>query len=68
MHVAGFLQAELKIGVRVGQTVKTDQEIGKVGSTGNSNGPHLHFEARTAPVYGFAVDPLKFVRRKGVSV
>ncbi|MCX5277710.1 MULTISPECIES: M23 family metallopeptidase [Streptomyces] len=57
-----------KIGVRVGQSVTTGQEIGKVGSTGNSTGPHLHFEARTSPVYGYAIEPLKFLREQGVSV
>ncbi|MGP4003312.1 M23 family metallopeptidase [Streptomyces sp. 8N706] len=55
-----------QLGVSQGQTVKTGQEIGKSGSTGNSTGPHLHFETRTAPVYGFAVDPVKFLRDHGV--
>lgn len=41
------LYAHLKLFiVKPGQTVKQSQMIGYSGSTGNSTGPHLHFEAR----------------------
>ncbi|MEU1849841.1 M23 family metallopeptidase [Streptomyces sp. NPDC019990] len=57
-----------KVEVRIGQVVKTGQEIARSGNTGNSSGPHLHFEIRTTPNYGSAVDPVKFLRAKGVKV
>jgi murein DD-endopeptidase MepM/ murein hydrolase activator NlpD len=47
------------IDVRVGQTVKIGQIVGKIGSTGRSTGPHLHYETR---VDGEAVDPQKYLR------
>jgi murein DD-endopeptidase MepM/ murein hydrolase activator NlpD len=47
------------IDVRVGQSVKAGQIIGKVGSTGRSTGPHLHYETRLRKE---AVDPQKFLR------
>jgi murein DD-endopeptidase MepM/ murein hydrolase activator NlpD len=47
------------IDVRVGQPVKCGQILGKVGSTGRSTGPHLHYETR---LKGEPVDPQKFLR------
>lgn len=48
-----------EIDVKVGQTVPIGQVIGKIGSTGRSTGPHLHYETR---INGEAVDPQKFLR------
>ncbi|MEU2233134.1 MULTISPECIES: M23 family metallopeptidase [Streptomyces] len=56
------------IGVYVGQTVEPGQQIGISGSTGNSTGPHLHFEARTSPEYGSDIDPIAYLRARGVNV
>ncbi|WP_037856718.1 M23 family metallopeptidase [Streptomyces sp. NRRL S-340] len=56
------------IGVSVGQQVVPGQQIGLSGATGNVTGPHLHFEARTAPDYGSDVDPIAYLRKHGVNV
>jgi murein DD-endopeptidase MepM/ murein hydrolase activator NlpD len=41
-----------------GQTIEQGTVVGRVGSTGNSTGPHLHFESRMSTVDGWvAVDP-----------
>ncbi|MCB5180011.1 M23 family metallopeptidase [Streptomyces antimicrobicus] len=55
-----------KIQVKVGQKVTTAQQIGLSGNTGNSTGPHLHFEIRTTPNYGSAVNPVAFLSKAGV--
>jgi murein DD-endopeptidase MepM/ murein hydrolase activator NlpD len=47
------------IDVKVGQSVRAGHTIGRVGSTGRSTGPHLHYETR---IDGDAVDPQKFLR------
>ncbi|MGW4162658.1 transglycosylase family protein [Streptomyces sp. NPDC004788] len=54
--------------VREGQRVNTGQRIGRSGSTGNTTGPHLHFEMRTGPGYGSDIDPLAYLRARGVSI
>ncbi|MFF0739826.1 peptidoglycan DD-metalloendopeptidase family protein [Streptomyces sp. NPDC004111] len=56
------------LNVRSGQSVTGGQQIGYSGSTGNSTGPHLHFEIRTGPGYGSDIDPLSYLRQKGVSL
>jgi murein DD-endopeptidase MepM/ murein hydrolase activator NlpD len=47
-----------EIDVGVGDTVRAGGVVGKLGSTGRSTGPHLHYEVR---VKGEAVDPQKFL-------
>ena len=48
--------------VSEGQEVKKGQQIMRVGSTGNSTAPHLHFEVRKSPgTYSCRVNPLSYL-------
>jgi len=56
-HMNGF-------NVTAGQTVEAGQQIGIVGSTGFSTGPHLHFEVHKGGFQGYAtnaVDPMPYI-------
>ncbi|MFE0421308.1 peptidoglycan DD-metalloendopeptidase family protein [Streptomyces sp. NPDC058953] len=54
------------VGVVRGEPVRAGQVIGLAGSTGNSTGPHLHFEVRLTPYLGSGVDPAEWLRARGV--
>ncbi|WP_405997402.1 peptidoglycan DD-metalloendopeptidase family protein [Streptomyces sp. NBC_00829] len=56
------------LAVSSGQSVSGGQQIGLSGTTGNSTGPHLHFEIRTGPGYGSDIDPLAYLRQHGVTI
>jgi murein DD-endopeptidase MepM/ murein hydrolase activator NlpD len=54
--------------VQVGQHVVAGQRIGRVGTSGNSSGPHLHFEVHLnndRRSVG-AIDPVPFMQKVGV--
>ncbi len=57
--------------VQVDQHIAAGTVIGLVGSSGNSSGPHLHFEVHVnmaegeEPIFGNAVDPVPFMAAQG---
>ncbi|MDX2760413.1 protein kinase domain-containing protein [Streptomyces europaeiscabiei] len=54
------------LSVKAGQRIDVGQRVGRSGSTGNSDGPHLHFEIRKGPGYGSDIDPVAFLCTQGV--
>ncbi|MGW4033700.1 M23 family metallopeptidase [Streptomyces sp. NPDC004838] len=54
------------VAVDQGERVSTGRVIGLAGTTGNSTGPHLHFEVRLTPYLGSGVDPAQWLRERGV--
>ncbi|MFU0243338.1 M23 family metallopeptidase, partial [Streptomyces scabiei] len=54
------------VAVDQGDRVEPGQWIGQSGSTGNSTGPHLHFEVRVTPEMGSALDPVPWLSQRGV--
>lgn len=56
------------VAVDQGERVTPGQWIGQSGTSGNSTGPHLHFEVRVTPGMGSAVNPVPWLARHGVSL
>lgn len=50
------------VGVRAGQSVSKGQKIGRVGNTGRSFGPHLHFEVLSGSKWGQLKNPVHYVK------
>ncbi|MFE1024788.1 peptidoglycan DD-metalloendopeptidase family protein [Streptomyces sp. NPDC058818] len=54
------------VAVDQGDRVRPGQWVGQSGSTGNSTGPHLHFEVRVTPEMGSGLDPVPWLSQRGV--
>lgn len=57
-----------RIGVRVGDRLAAGETLALSGATGNVSGPHLHFEVRVTPQFGSGIDPLPWLRARGLDL
>jgi murein DD-endopeptidase MepM/ murein hydrolase activator NlpD len=54
--------------VTPGQVVRAGDTVALLGNRGQSTGPHLHFEVRLGGLGGQKVDPVPYLRERGVHV
>ncbi|HEX2073746.1 MAG TPA: M23 family metallopeptidase [Geodermatophilus sp.] len=54
--------------VTPGQVVRAGDTIALLGNRGQSTGPHLHFEVHVGGIDGEKIDPLPYLRERGVAI
>jgi murein DD-endopeptidase MepM/ murein hydrolase activator NlpD len=54
--------------VSAGQVVQAGGTIALLGNRGQSSGPHLHFEVHVGGLDGTAIDPVPWLRERGVDI
>ena len=71
LHADGFVTVYGHmdvITVSVGQYVQAGQTIALEGARGQATGPHLHFEVHEGGEYGTPIDPIPWLRARGVPI
>jgi murein DD-endopeptidase MepM/ murein hydrolase activator NlpD len=54
--------------VKAGQVVRAGDTIALLGNRGQSTGPHLHFEVHVGGINGQKIDPLPWLRERGIAI
>jgi murein DD-endopeptidase MepM/ murein hydrolase activator NlpD len=65
VHIYGHMRY---YNVRAGDVVSAGDQIAKVGSQGQSTGPHLHYEIHRGGMQGRPMDPQKYLDEHGVHI